>query len=99
MNELANIPGNIVVVLTQQGISNARSSEEDHLKRFITILRGDYKSGEKNHCFLDQLVSNYTRILAKLNNNQTANSGSNRLKDSLKRCCERKSVSNTHDLR
>ena len=47
MNELANIPGNIVVVLTQQGITNARSSEEDHLKRFITILRGDYKSGKK----------------------------------------------------
>ena len=47
MNELANIPGNIVVVLTQQGISNARSSEEDHLKRFITNLRGDYKSGKK----------------------------------------------------
>jgi len=47
MNELANIPGNIVVVLTQQGITNARSSEEDHLQRFITILRGDYKSGKK----------------------------------------------------
>jgi len=56
MNELANIPGNIVVVLTQQGITNARSSEEDHLKRFITILRGDYKSGKKK----------------KLNNNQSA---------------------------
>ena len=98
MNELANIPGNIVVVLTQQGISNARSSEEDHLKRFITILRGDYKSGKKYY-FLDQLVSNYTRILVKLNNNQTANSGSNRLKDSLKCCCERKSLSNDTDLR
>ncbi len=52
MNELANIPGNIVVVLTQQGITNARSSEEDHLKRFITILRGDYKSGKKILLFL-----------------------------------------------
>lgn len=47
MNELANIPGNIVVVLTQQGITNARSSEEDHIKRFITILRGEYNSGKK----------------------------------------------------
>ena len=47
MNELANIPGNIIVVLTQQGITNARSSEEDQLRRFITILRGDYKSGKK----------------------------------------------------
>jgi hypothetical protein len=25
-------------------------------------LRGDYKSGKKNITFLDQLVSNYTRI-------------------------------------
>mgnify|MGYP007000173104 len=58
-------------VLTQQGITNARSSEEDHLKRFITILRGDYKSGKKILLFLTFGQQLYTHK-EKLNNNQSA---------------------------
>ena len=69
MNELANIPGNIVVVLTQQGIWNARTSEGDHscAKQNIALLniaalRMIYSWPFGQH----SLVSKYTRICDKL---------------------------------